>query len=44
MYRPSYRLTPERPGSDVIGETAAAMAAGYIAFKKRGAVYNQHIK
>ncbi|KAK7463187.1 hypothetical protein BaRGS_00038246, partial [Batillaria attramentaria] len=33
MYRPAYKLSPEAPGSDVIGETAAAMAAGSIAFK-----------
>ncbi|KAK6964934.1 endoglucanase 4, partial [Biomphalaria glabrata] len=33
MERPAYKLTPEAPGSDVIAETAAAMAAGYMAFK-----------
>ncbi|XP_050412036.2 endoglucanase A [Patella vulgata] len=37
MYRPGYRLSPERPGSDVIGETAAALAAGAVAFKSRDA-------
>ncbi|ESO99349.1 hypothetical protein LOTGIDRAFT_231044 [Lottia gigantea] len=35
MYRPAYRLSPERPGSDVIGETAAALAAGSIVFRTR---------
>ncbi|GFO42609.1 endoglucanase [Plakobranchus ocellatus] len=33
MNRPAYKLTPEQPGSDLIGETSAAMAAGYLAFK-----------
>ncbi|GFR96785.1 endoglucanase, partial [Elysia marginata] len=28
MERPAYILTPERPGSDLVGETSAAMAAG----------------
>ncbi|CAL1542597.1 unnamed protein product, partial [Lymnaea stagnalis] len=34
MERPAYKLTPESPGSDVIAETTASMAAGYIAFKE----------
>ena len=36
MYRPAYKLSPENPGSDVIGETAASLAAGAIAFKTVG--------
>ena len=33
MARPAYKITETNPGSDVAGETAAAMAAGYLAFK-----------
>ena len=33
MARPAYKITESRPGSDVAGETAAAMAAGYLVFK-----------
>lgn len=29
-----------KPGSDVAGEYAAAMAAGYLAFKERGNLDN----
>ena len=36
MYRPAYKLTPEAPGSDVIAETAASLAAGAYAFKDVG--------
>ncbi|XP_060066785.1 endoglucanase E-4-like [Ylistrum balloti] len=35
MARPPYKITAQRPGSDVAGEYAAAMAAGYIAFKDK---------
>lgn len=31
--RPAYRVTESNPGSDVVGEMAAALAAGYIVFK-----------
>ncbi|XP_005099629.1 endoglucanase 4 [Aplysia californica] len=33
MDRPAYKLTPDSPGSDVAAETAASLAAGYLAFK-----------
>ena len=33
MARPAYKITESKPGSDVAGETAAAMAAGYLVFK-----------
>ncbi|GFR83741.1 endoglucanase [Elysia marginata] len=39
MERPAYILTPERPGSDLVGETSAAMAAGYLAFKDVDPIY-----
>ncbi|KAK6177430.1 hypothetical protein SNE40_015534 [Patella caerulea] len=39
MARPSLKVTTSKPGSDVAGETAASMAAGAIAFKKRDAAY-----
>ncbi|XP_059141479.1 endoglucanase E-4-like [Physella acuta] len=32
MDRPAFKLTPDLPGSDVIAETAASMAAGYLVF------------
>ena len=35
-YRPSFILNSNKAGSDVAGETAAAMAASYMAFKKTG--------
>ncbi|XP_069105272.1 uncharacterized protein [Argopecten irradians] len=40
MARPALKLTTSRPGSDVAGETAAAMAAGSIAFKTRDPTYS----
>lgn len=36
MDRPAFKLTPESPGSDLVAETAAALAAGYLAFKNVG--------
>ncbi len=33
MERPAYRITPSCPGSDLAGETAAAMAAASIVFR-----------
>ncbi|XP_033764172.1 endoglucanase E-4-like isoform X2 [Pecten maximus] len=35
MARPSYKITEDKPGSDVAAEYAAAMASGYIAFKDK---------
>lgn len=32
----SYKVDDTHPGSDVAGEYAAAMAAGYLAFKDKG--------
>ncbi len=39
MARPSYRVTTACPGSDLAGETAAAMAAASIAFRPTDATY-----
>ena len=36
MARPSLKVTTSKPGSDVAGETAAALAAGSIIFKDIG--------
>jgi endoglucanase len=39
MARPSYRVTTSCPGSDLAGETAAAMAAASIAFRPTDPTY-----
>jgi endoglucanase len=39
MARPSYRITSTCPGSDLAGETAAAMAAASIAFRPTNPTY-----
>ncbi|WAR15156.1 GUN4-like protein, partial [Mya arenaria] len=39
MARPAFKITETKPGSDVAGETAAAMAAGYLVFKHINATY-----
>merc|ERR1712137_487634 len=39
MARPAFKITESKPGSDVAGETAAAMAAGYLVFKSVNATY-----
>jgi len=36
MNRPAFKITADSPGSDLAGETAAALAAGYIYFNLRG--------
>ena len=38
MHRPSYAVTASLPGSDIAGETAAAMAVGAIVFKDTGGI------
>lgn len=38
--RPTYKVNARHPGSDVAGETAAAMAAGSIAFKSKDSAYS----
>jgi len=39
MSRPAYKITTSCPGSDLAGETAAAMAAASIAFRPTNATY-----
>ena len=39
MARPSFKITAEKPGSDLAGETAAALAAASIIFKPTDAKY-----
>ncbi len=39
MARPSYRITTSCPGSDLAGETAAALAAASVAFRPTDAAY-----
>jgi endoglucanase len=39
MDRPSYKITPQLPGSDLAGETAAAMASASIVFRDSDPAY-----
>jgi hypothetical protein len=39
MKRPSFKITAAKPGSDLAGESAAALAAASIAFRPTDAVY-----
>ena len=36
MFRPSFKIDAEAPGSDLAGEAAAAMAAASIGFRDKG--------
>lgn len=38
--RTAYKLDPEHPGSDLAGETAAALAAASLAFKTYDSSYS----
>nr|ATS91249.1 endo-beta-1,4-glucanase precursor [Lissachatina fulica] len=40
MARPAYKITASKPGTDVTMETAAAMAAGSLAFKDKDPAYS----
>lgn len=42
MERPAYKINAAKPGSDIAMETAAAMAAGYLAFKSKGMHRQKH--
>ncbi|ESO84370.1 hypothetical protein LOTGIDRAFT_132347 [Lottia gigantea] len=44
MARPSYKIDASHPGSDVAGETCAAFAAGYLAFKDKDPKYAATLK
>ncbi|CAL4104842.1 unnamed protein product, partial [Meganyctiphanes norvegica] len=39
MGRPSYKITADRPGSDLAGETSAAFSAAYMLFKDSDPTY-----
>lgn len=39
MARPVYKVDAQHPGSEVAAETAAALAASYLAFKTEDALY-----
>ncbi len=41
--REAYAVTQENPGSDLAAETAAAMAAASIAFRKMDPVYSNEL-
>ncbi|ESO83674.1 hypothetical protein LOTGIDRAFT_197134 [Lottia gigantea] len=43
MARPAYKVTASKPGSDVAGGTAAALAAGSIAFKSKDHGYSSKL-
>lgn len=40
---PVYVVTPENPGSDVVGAMGAALAAASVAFKKGNPKYSQEL-
>ncbi|XP_064611591.1 endoglucanase E-4-like [Liolophura sinensis] len=44
MWRPAYKITTNKPGSDIAAETAAAMAAGYLVFKDSNRGYANTLK
>ena len=39
--RKAYRIDPSNPGSDLAGETAAAMAAASIVFRRSNPAYSR---
>ncbi|KAH7366467.1 hypothetical protein KP509_18G079600 [Ceratopteris richardii] len=39
--RKAYKISPNDPGSDLAGETAAAMAAASVVFRRRNLAYSQ---
>jgi hypothetical protein len=41
--RPAYKITAEKPGSDLAGETSAAMAAASLVFKKVDPTYSEKL-
>ena len=43
MPRPSFKVTTSKPGSDVAGETAAALAAASIAFRSSGMLHEKSL-
>ncbi|MNW25578.1 Endoglucanase 1 precursor [compost metagenome] len=43
MDRPSYKIDAQRPGSDLAGETAAALASASIIFKESDSAYSAEL-
>jgi hypothetical protein len=41
--RPAYKITAEKPGSDLAGETSAALAAASLVFKKVDPTYSEKL-
>ncbi|ERN12111.1 hypothetical protein AMTRI_Chr01g131900 [Amborella trichopoda] len=41
--RSAYRIDPSNPGSDLAGETAAAMAAAYMVFRRSNPAYSTQL-
>lgn len=43
MERPAWKITPQKPGSDLAAETAAAMAAASIVFRSSDKRYSMKL-
>jgi len=43
MARPAWKITPQKPGSDLAAETAAALAAASIAFRFSDVSYSMKL-
>ncbi len=43
MARPAFKIDPQRPGSDLAGEAAAALASASIAFRPTNAAYADNL-
>lgn len=43
MRRPAWKITPQKPGSDLAAETAAALAAASIAFRSTDISYSMRL-
>ncbi len=41
--RPAYKITAEKPGSELAGETSAAMTAASLVFKKVDPTYSEKL-
>ena len=43
MARPAFKITPQKPGSELAAETAAALAAASIAFRSTDIGYSMRL-
>jgi hypothetical protein len=41
--KPAYKIRAEKPGSDLVGETSAALAAASLVFKKVDPTYSEKL-